>query len=153
MPYVGPVILWLVGFFPIMAFVGSGKLSVLTGLVSVGYISLLPTFLLGALFYNFVVRPKKYRKWEATFMCQRCGGLTEPQPIAPFAWQPVDVRGAGAQREDRLVGVHLAFPSKEIISNPGMIRPLMPCIVRRMRALTRGITVDPDEDLGEEIPL
>jgi hypothetical protein len=77
-PYVGPVILWLVGFSPIMAFVGSGKLSLFTGLVSVGYIFLLPAYLMGALFYNFILRPKKYRKWDATFMCQRCGTLVEP---------------------------------------------------------------------------
>jgi hypothetical protein len=79
MPYVGPTTLWLVGFFPIMAFVSRGKLSVLTGLVSVGYTFLLPAYLLGALFYNFVPCPKKYRKWHATFMYQRCGALIEPQ--------------------------------------------------------------------------
>jgi hypothetical protein len=78
MPYVCPITLWLMGFFPIMAFVGSGKFSVLTGLVSVGYVFLLPAYLLGAMFYNFVLRPKKYRKWDTTFMCQRCGSMVEP---------------------------------------------------------------------------
>jgi hypothetical protein len=78
MPYVGPITLWLVGFFPIMAFVSRGKLSALTGLASVGYIFLLPAYLLGTLSYNFVLCPKKYRKWDATFMCQRSATLVEP---------------------------------------------------------------------------
>jgi hypothetical protein len=42
LPFVQPVILWLVCFFPLMAFVGGGKLSILAGLA---YISFLHIFL------------------------------------------------------------------------------------------------------------
>jgi len=50
-PFVSPVILWLVIFFPLMAFVGRG--STLIAIIAVGYIALLPSYLLAALFYNF----------------------------------------------------------------------------------------------------
>lgn len=78
LPFVLPVILWLVGFFPVMAFAGRGKLSTLMAMISVAYLLLLPSYLVAALFYNLFVRPKKYGIWESTFMCQRCGALIEP---------------------------------------------------------------------------
>jgi hypothetical protein len=78
LPYISPMILWLVGFFPLMAFVGRGKLSLAMGLISVAYLLLLPTYLLGTLSYNFVVHPKRYHSWEKNFMCQRCGTVTQP---------------------------------------------------------------------------
>jgi hypothetical protein len=74
-PYATPAILWLVGFFPLMAFVGRGKLSFVMGLVSVAYLLLLPALIALALVYNLFVYPKTYRAWEGTFMCQRCGAL------------------------------------------------------------------------------
>jgi hypothetical protein len=77
LPYVAPVILWLVGLFPTMASVARAKLSPLTGLISVAYVLALPVYFLVALFYNWLVRPKKYKNWERKFMCQRCGALIE----------------------------------------------------------------------------
>jgi hypothetical protein len=73
MLYAAPAIAWLLGFFILMAFDGRGKLSWLMGALSVAYVFLLPAYLLAALFYNFFVRPKKYRSWAEQFMCQRCG--------------------------------------------------------------------------------
>jgi predicted RNA-binding Zn-ribbon protein involved in translation (DUF1610 family) len=81
-PYVSSAIVWLVGFFPVMAFAGRGKLSTLMEIVSVAYLLLLPSHLLAALSYNLIVRPKKCRSWEATFMCQYCGALIEPHSSA-----------------------------------------------------------------------
>ena len=78
LPYVSPVIFWLAGFFVVMEFAGRGKLSTLMAIVSVGYLLLLPSYLLAALFYNLLVRPKEYGAWENTFMCQRCGALIQP---------------------------------------------------------------------------
>jgi hypothetical protein len=75
-PFISPVILWLAGFFVAMAFAADGKLPWIAGLVSVAYVFFLPAYLLAALFYNFVLRPGKYAKWESTMMCQRCGALT-----------------------------------------------------------------------------
>jgi antitoxin PrlF len=62
----------------------------------------------------------------------------------------VDMQGIPAQKEDPLVSAYLAFLSREIIRNPQTIRPLSASLVRRMRALTHGVTIDPEEDLGEE---
>jgi hypothetical protein len=78
-PYVAPAILWLVGFFPLMAFVGRGKLSFVVGLLSVGYVLLLPALVVSAFVYNSFLYPQKYRAWEAMFMCQRCGALINTQ--------------------------------------------------------------------------
>lgn len=74
-PYATPAILWLVGFFLLMALVDRGKLSFAMGLVSVAYVLLLPALVVSAFLYNWVVYPKKYRAWDSTFMCQRCGAL------------------------------------------------------------------------------
>jgi hypothetical protein len=76
--YVAPVILWLMGFFIVMAFAGRGKLSWMMSALSMGYASLLPVYLLVALFYNFFLRPKKKTEWGGKFLCQRCG----------FVWIP-----------------------------------------------------------------
>jgi hypothetical protein len=77
-----PIVLWLVGFFVVMAFAGRGSLSWIMGLLSVAYISLLPSYLLAALCFNFVLRPRKYRRWESTMMCRCCGTLVEPHAPA-----------------------------------------------------------------------
>ena len=78
-PYATPSILWLVGFFPLMALVGQGKLSFARGLLSVAYVLLLPALVLSAFVYNSFVYPKKYTAWDGTFMCQRCGALINTQ--------------------------------------------------------------------------
>lgn len=75
--YLAPTILWLLGFFVVMAFAGRGKLTTPMAIVSVAYLFLLPAFLIGTLAYNYFVYPKKYRTWERTYMCQRCGTLAE----------------------------------------------------------------------------
>jgi len=72
-PYAAPVILWLMGFFIVMAFAGRGKLSWVMGALSVGYLLILPAYFLAALLYNFFVRPKKYKGWNEEFICQQCG--------------------------------------------------------------------------------
>jgi hypothetical protein len=77
LPYAAPIVLWLAALFPTMAFVGSTKLSLATGSISVAYVLALPVYLLVALLYNGLVRPKKHKNWEGKFMCQRCGALIE----------------------------------------------------------------------------
>jgi hypothetical protein len=62
-----------------MAFVGRAKLSFLTSLIPVAYVLTLRVYLLVALSYNWLVRPKNYKNWERMFMCQRCGALIEAQ--------------------------------------------------------------------------
>jgi hypothetical protein len=99
LPFASPVVLWLVVFFPMMALASSGKFSILTGLVSVGYVSLLPAYILGALFYNLSVRRKKYRIWESTFMCQRCGAVTEP----PFCIEQPAILERALEKQGRHV--------------------------------------------------
>jgi hypothetical protein len=46
-------------------------------LISVPYVLALPVYFFVALFYNWLVRPKKHKNWERKFMCQRCGALIE----------------------------------------------------------------------------
>jgi hypothetical protein len=77
--YVAPTVLWLLGFFMLIAFDGRGKLSTLMAFISVAYVFLLPAYLLAALSYNLFIRRKKYRKWESQFLCQLCGAIIEPQ--------------------------------------------------------------------------
>lgn len=76
-PYIAPTILWILGFFVVMAFAGRGRLSTLMAIVSMVYLFLLPAYLLGALFSNLFLRAKKLRTWERKFMCQRCGNTSE----------------------------------------------------------------------------
>jgi hypothetical protein len=70
-----------------MAFAGRGKLSTLMAMVSTLYLVLLPAYVIAALFYNFLVRPKKHRAWENQFLCQRCGTLVAsiacPNDVVP----------------------------------------------------------------------
>jgi hypothetical protein len=44
------------------------------GLIAVLYVLLLPLLPLAAFVYNFLIYPAKYKSWEASYMCQRCGG-------------------------------------------------------------------------------
>src|SRR5882672_9223427 len=69
-PYIVPVIFWLIGLFVVMAFAGRGKLSWMMGFLSIGYVLLFPGYIVGALLYNFLVHPKKFRAWDQKFMCQ-----------------------------------------------------------------------------------
>lgn len=72
LPYAAPAILWLPGFFIVMSFAVRSRLSWMMGALSIGYLQLLPTYLLAALFYNFFLRPRKYKDWNEEFICQRC---------------------------------------------------------------------------------
>lgn len=78
LPYIAPIVLWLIGFFILMSFDTQGKLSWAMAILSVAYVFLLPVYLLGSLIYNFFVRPKKFKQWQQKFMCQRCGAIVEP---------------------------------------------------------------------------
>jgi hypothetical protein len=60
-PLIAPVILWLIGFFILMAFAGRQKLSAMMGALSFVYLLLLPAYVLSALLYNFFIRPTKYK--------------------------------------------------------------------------------------------
>jgi antitoxin PrlF len=62
----------------------------------------------------------------------------------------VDLPEGAARNEDPLIGAYLAFLAKEITRNPKTVQHLGASLVRRMQALTRGITSDPQEDLGDE---
>jgi hypothetical protein len=78
LPYVAPIVLWLIGFFILMSFDAQGKLSWVMAVLSVAYVLLLPAYLLGSLIYNLFIRPKKFKQWQQKFMCQRCGATVEP---------------------------------------------------------------------------
>jgi hypothetical protein len=109
MPYVAPVILWLLGFFILMAFDGRGKLSWLMGMISATYILMIPVYFLAALFYNWFVRPKKHKDWERNFMCQRCGTLIEPLAVKPRQFTSGGVGSVLENSSQR--GVTRSFPS------------------------------------------
>ncbi len=77
LPYLAPIVLWLIGFFILMSLDARGKLSWPMAVVSVGYVLLLPAYLLGSLIYNLFVRSGKFKQWQRKFMCQRCGAIVE----------------------------------------------------------------------------
>jgi hypothetical protein len=74
-PYGLPIVLWFLGFFPLMALIGRGKLSWTMGLIATVYVFLLPAIPVGAFAYNFFVYPGKYARWDATLLCQHCGEI------------------------------------------------------------------------------
>jgi hypothetical protein len=55
-----------------------------------------------------------------------------------------------SQRRDDVVAAFLAFLAKEMIRDPHTIAPLAESVIRRMDALAEGVSVSPDEDLGDE---
>lgn len=77
LPYVAPTVLWLIGFFILMSFDAQGKLSWAMAVLSVAYVLLLPTYLLGSLIYNLFIRPKNFKQWQQKFICQQCGAIVE----------------------------------------------------------------------------
>jgi hypothetical protein len=72
-PYATPTVLWLIGSFILGSFTGCERLSWIIGTLLVGHPLLLSAYLLTALSYNFLVRPKKYQNWKEQLLCQRCG--------------------------------------------------------------------------------
>ena len=83
LPYAAPVILSILGFFILMSFAGRGKLSWMMGALSVGYLLALPGWFVAALFYNFLIHPKRYREWNEQFICQRCGIIVADSSLSP----------------------------------------------------------------------
>jgi hypothetical protein len=77
LPYLAPIVLWLIGFFILMSFDARGKLSWVMAVFSVTYVLLLPAYLLGSLIYNLFIRPKKFKQWQQKFICQQCGAIVE----------------------------------------------------------------------------
>jgi hypothetical protein len=76
---------WLVGFFLLMAFVSRGKLPFDGSRVSRLCVLLLPALVVSAFVYNLFVYRKKYRAWDGTFMCRRCGALINAHGSSPGA--------------------------------------------------------------------
>ena len=79
--YTPLALLWLIGFFIVMAFAGRGRISTTMALFSVSYVLLLPGLVIGMFVYNLVVYPAKNRLWDAKFMCQRCGAVMQAKAI------------------------------------------------------------------------
>jgi antitoxin PrlF len=57
---------------------------------------------------------------------------------------------ASTGREDVVVAAFLAFLAKEMQRDPRVIAPLDSELTRRIDSLTDGVSVSPDEDLGDE---
>lgn len=77
LPFLRPVCLWIMGFFILLSFVGSGRLSSMMGILVGFYLLLLPSYLLGSLLYNVLVRPRKYRRWQSRWLCFACGAVVD----------------------------------------------------------------------------
>ena len=76
--YVGPTILWLVGFFVVFAFVGRTEISTPIVLFLLTYVAMLPALLTAAFAYNLFIYRARYRRWEAKFICRDCGAIVDP---------------------------------------------------------------------------
>jgi antitoxin PrlF len=59
--------------------------------------------------------------------------------------EPVEETG-----DDPVLASFLAFLDKDMLDHPENIRPMSEARLRRIKALTKGIIVDENEDLGEE---
>lgn len=58
-----------------------------------------------------------------------------------------------AEAEDPVLASFLAFLAQDIANNPHKLRPLSSSRAKRIRGLTQSVSVNPDEDLGDEILL
>jgi antitoxin PrlF len=54
------------------------------------------------------------------------------------------------EESDPVLEAFLAFLAKDMEDHPEQIKPLSADLMERIERLTQGITVDPDEDLGDE---
>jgi len=79
-------------------------------------------------------------------------GEVKAQIIAPGRML-VTAESEGRKKEDPAMASFLAFLAQDIARNPEKIRPLNPARARRIARLTKGIAVNPDEDLGGEVLL
>jgi antitoxin PrlF len=79
-------------------------------------------------------------------------GEVSAQIIAPGRML-VTAESARHEKADPVMASFLAFLSQDIAVYPEKVAPLNLARARRIARLTKGITVDSDEDLGEEILL
>lgn len=134
-PHLAPAILWLIGFFILLAFDGRGKLSWLVGVLSVGYFSLLPGYLVVSSFYNFFVCPTQYRNWEQTFVCQRCGPILAPR-TGTQAW----LSGSAGNRKDSWA-----------CSNGGQERTMSNVLIHKASELQAATRAALEAELGRSV--
>lgn len=48
----------------------------------IGYCAVIALYLAGRVLYNLLGYPGALRRWESSFMCQRCGAIIQPQSSA-----------------------------------------------------------------------
>jgi len=78
-------------------------------------------------------------------------GEVRAHVIAPGRMLVVAERAAKSrQKADPVIEAFLSFLADDMARNPGQIKPLNRGLVRRIKALTGHLPVNPDEDLGDE---
>ena len=60
------------------------------------------------------------------------------------------VQGDLAEEDDPVLGPFLALIAQDMAENPQKIKPLDGNLMKEIAALTKGVEVDPNEDLGDE---
>jgi hypothetical protein len=76
-------------------------------------------------------------------------GAVKAHIIAPGRML-VTAENEAREKTDPVLASFLAFLGQDIADNPEKIRPLSSARARRIGRLTKGIAVNPDEDLGSE---
>jgi antitoxin PrlF len=61
----------------------------------------------------------------------------------------VTAEGKTQEKTDPVMASFLAFLAQDLASHPEKVRPLDQKLVRRVDKLTKGVLVDPQEDLGD----
>ena len=79
-------------------------------------------------------------------------GEVRAQIIAPGRML-VTAESESREKADPVMASFLAFLAQDIAKHPEKIRPLNLARARRIARLTKGIAVDPDEELGEDVLL
>jgi len=79
-------------------------------------------------------------------------GTVRAQVIAPGKLLVVadPIEREIAEEDDPVLGPFLALIAKDMAENPQKIKPLDETLMKEIAALTAGIEVDSDEDLGDE---
>ena len=54
------------------------------------------------------------------------------------------------RREDPVMGAFLSFLAQDMVRSPQQVQPLDKTLMNRIQTLVGHISVDPDEDLGDE---
>ncbi|MGB6691247.1 MAG: type II toxin-antitoxin system PrlF family antitoxin [Terracidiphilus sp.] len=65
----------------------------------------------------------------------------------------VTAETAVREHADPVLASFLAFLAKDMADHPERIRPLSEARARRIEKLTKGVVVNPDEDLGDDLIL